>query len=243
MLLKTVRFGLIATTLAAVSFSMPSVIRAQDALKYGDAVEGEVTDSAAEVEYTFTGAQGDLVVINVAQADESDLEMEVEVSGADGAVASSTEQYTSYSAQAAFEVPADGDYTVKVFANEEAGDEAKVGKFNLNISKPELLKAGASIDGTASSDATMYYELDASAEVTLTYTKTDGDFNPAVILNSIDTENSSLTSMSELNLGKSITGATLTIQPIEGRVILSVTEATFDFNFETVTADYTIALK
>lgn len=244
MLFKSVRSGLIAAALVATSIAVPSVSRAQDALKYGDAVTGEITASAKTVEYTFTGAEGDLVIINVGQAKDSDLEMEVQVASAGGdEVANSKEQYTSYSAQAALELPEAGDYTVTVSVSEDAGDSGKTGEFNLNITKAELLEVGGEVSGEVTSETTVYYELPATEATTLTFTKTDGDFNPAVILSTINTESSNLSSIGELNTGDYISAAALTIQPIEGRVIIAVTEATFDFNFETVTAEYTISLK
>jgi hypothetical protein len=234
----------IALLLALVIANGSVAIHAQGSpLQYGDVVDGEITNEAYEVEYTFTGAANDVVVIRMWTEGFDNVvnEPALALATADNAVIGSTADHISISdASLVATLPADGDY--KILATRvdgSAGDS--VGTFKLTVLKPEALTSGQPVSGSLSSEDKMYYLVNADGPFVLSYQRTSGTFSPEVSINLVsdvgDTESQAVMS------GAIVRAGSLDIDPGgQAMFIVLLQEALWDFNFDVVSAEYTLTL-
>jgi hypothetical protein len=134
-------------------------VMAQDEIAYGDVVEGEIEEEE-EVEYVFEGTAGDLVVAHLwgTNLDDDLTSPTIELRDEDGD-AIVTSSYTFREATISAVLEDDGEYTIAVIA--DTGNE---GEYNLALYSPELLEAGASVDGELDADTEDQYYLVSGAE-------------------------------------------------------------------------------
>lgn len=238
------RFFAIALILALVIAGGSAVVHAQgSALHYGDVVDGEITNEAFEVEYTFTGSANDVVIIRMwAEGFENVVnEPALALATADNEVLGSTADHISIAAATLVAtLPSDGDY--KILATRvdgSAGDS--VGAYKLSVLKPELLTPGQPVTGSISSEDVAHYLIDAEGPFVLTYQRTGGAYSPEISINVIsdigETESQAVLS------GGIMRGGSLDIDPGgPGQFIVILQEALWDFNFEVVSAEFTLTL-
>jgi hypothetical protein len=154
------------------------VIQAQalDALELGGSAEGEITDDATEVTYTLTAAEGDIVLIEMRRAADSDLfstALIVEEPGGDEII--NTLQGSSNDVTvAAFVAESAGDYTVTATRGEFS---SSTGEYVIRAMNLEMLEAGNTVRGNVNNETLdQYYALPADSEVSLSYVQTDGQY-------------------------------------------------------------------
>jgi hypothetical protein len=155
-----------------------ATVQAQNAtaIAYGDVVEGEITADQTEVEYTLTVAKGDIVVLDMRRAKDSELySTAVIVQDEDGnEVVNTTEDTSANNTVAGFTAETDGDYTVIATRNKYSDT---VGEFQLRPTAAKLLESGDSVKGLVDNDsADVYYALPADTDVKIAYTQTAGDY-------------------------------------------------------------------
>lgn len=120
-------------------------VQAQDALTLGEPVEGELTDDAFAVEYTYAGKADEVIVISLKLADMfGDLDNPSII--LKDAAGDQVLRYDGYSdVDVVWALSRDETYTIVVTRGEdEAGTAA--GEYTLTVTNPEELTAGASVD-------------------------------------------------------------------------------------------------
>jgi hypothetical protein len=139
------RLSLLALLMLAL-VALPVIALAQRSeggtINYGDTVQGEITTDTYEFAYTFDGAAGDVVVINMTAinlpVDGPRLDSFLELRGPDGATLRSNDDYFSLDSQIGpFLLPEDGAYTI--VATRFMRDEGpSTGEFELALARVEL---------------------------------------------------------------------------------------------------------
>ncbi len=126
-----------SSTAAAGAFTLSlesgAGIVAEDTIGYGETVEGTLNDSPTGATYSFEGSAGDVVTITVDSTDFDTYLVLLDVDGAE--IAFNDDSRGSLNSQIlAFELPADGTYTILVtsFLNRANGDPV-TGSFVLTL--------------------------------------------------------------------------------------------------------------
>lgn len=238
------RLPAIALVLALVIAGGRVAVRAQgNALQYGDVVDGEITNEAFEVEYTFTGSANDVVIIRMwSEGFENTLSLPaLALATAENQLLGSTTDHNSIlDATLVATLPADGDY--KILATRVDGSASQtVGTFKLSVLKPEALTPGQPVTGSISSEDVAFYRVEAEGPFVLTYQRTGGTFSPEVSVNTVsdigEAESQALLS------GTIVRAGSLDIDPGgPGQFIVVLQQALWDFNFEVVSAEYSLTL-
>ncbi|HML23346.1 MAG TPA: hypothetical protein PKD09_16950 [Aggregatilinea sp.] len=233
--------------LALLAFPL-SVFAQGDAtqLSYGDVVTGEISNQSFEVPYTFTGAEGDVVLIEMRPVDtnvfyspslillDTDFNPIASVDGYDVATL-------------AVQLPADGDYNLLATRTDgRAGDGQ--GEYSLSLMKPPAITAGEVTTATIGNEETQYYTIDLTTPVTLVYEHVSGDFYPAVTINEIVNYYDNYLELTEVASisGNLITSASVSLQmgaeATSPLYVITVAEGLWDWNYEPVTGEYTLTL-
>ena len=222
-------------------------VMAQDGgttIEYGQVVTGEITNENFEIPYKFTGDTGDVIVVEMKQIEPlGDL-------NSPSVILLDTTSKVLGVGEAGFgdvvfvaRLPSSGEYTVLATRSDgRAGDS--VGEFSLRLLKPPVLNANEPVQDMVTSNTVNYYIVDVPGTFAISYQKTAGDFHPAITVNSVNEENQ-LEEVASLS-GDFLIHGTVGVETesaIAAEVyIVVVEEALWDFNYEEVTADYTITL-
>ena len=230
--------GLLLVGMLLTTAVLPIQAYAQSAtaIKYGDVAKGEITASKASLSFTFKAAANDMVVLKMKQ-DGLDSNVAPSLAVTDSTkktVADTTQQTTYSSATLVFAVTAAGTYTIVAGTT----DPTKIGKFQLLLSKAQVLKSGQASIGHASTEQPAYFTYTSGDPFTISYAKSAGDFTPDVNVNKV-ADDKSLTQVAYIG-GSLINAGSLTVNPGTSQTfVVSVESALFDFNTK-VTADFTL---
>lgn len=234
-------------TIVAVLLSMALSVQAQEAtpIVYGDSVTGLIDNAAPETLYTFDGAEGDVIIIEMGAVDALGELSAVMVKLLDptGAEIGAVDSFATVVFAA--KLATSGAYTIVATRY----DETSTGEFFLNLIQPPALEVGSTVDGDVSNESSAYFVYDSEEPFVLSYTQVSGDFHPQVAVNIIGGFNAYYTNgLSEVATlqGSLLTSGTLSITPnadvATGPYIISFSEALFDFNFDVVTAQFTVGV-
>lgn len=241
----TLRLTAIALVLLVLVSSLPVAKAQDDALQYGQTVKGELTNKTFEINYTFKGEKGDVIVARMARdgytggLEEPDLLL-VDSSGK--VVADTTKAFPFSTMVLPVELPAKDEYTL-VATRRKARAGKSVGKFVLSLIKPDKLVVDTAVKGraiyTEDNVVENFYLVEADGAFDIVYKKQSGKFFPSVSVNTIEeNELKALATLSgnELNSGTiGILGRPKSFYIIKvGRELLSFIEGD---------ADYTLTLK
>ncbi len=236
---RIVLFFVIALLLVPIA-----AVNAQEALEVGVPIRGEITNDAFEVEYTFSGTADSVVVIEMLAEDDdgfmNDLTAQIIVLASSGTVVVDTaDNFTFSDAVLVTQLPADDEYTV-IATREDGRSGDTEGQYTLRLNVPEVLSMDTAAEGVAGSETgTEYFVINSEEDFVLRYIKSAGDYNPEVLLSEIDSNNSDFEDYASVNGG--VTNLSLGDIPA-GLYVVQVQEGFFDWYFDAVTADFTIAL-
>lgn len=206
-------------------------------IAYGDIVTGTITNEAAEVNYRFTGAEGDVIILQVTRyygADSSAPTLDEPLLILTDPAGHSTEADGYGSAFLAVKLEITGDYGVVV----SRADPASVGNFQLALYHPQTLLTSTPIQATINNDQTQYYWINMTDELRLSYHRTDGTFSPEITI--ITPGEFGLNTVGAI-YGGLVEAGTLDVRiPSDGLYFVRVAESLYDFNFDPVTAEYTL---
>lgn len=206
-------------------------------IAYGDIVTGTITDEAAEVNFRFTGSEGDVIILQVTRyygADSSAPTLDEPLLILTDPTGLSTQADGYGSAFMALKLTISGDYGVVV----SRANPASVGNFQLALYHPETLLPSTPIQATINNTETRYYWINSTDELRLSYHRTDGTFSPEITI--ITPGEFGLNTVGAI-YGSLVEAATLDIRlPTDGLYFVRLTESLYDFNFDPVTADYTL---
>jgi len=181
-------------TILILILSSAFVVQAQDTtpIAYGEVVSGEITNDTFEVAYSFSGAAGDVVVVEMRRANtDSDLyNAAIVLTGPSGdRLANSTDYFAYEGAEAivAVELPEDGEYTILATRDDgRTGDE--VGEYTLKLFQPEELSKEA-IQGEVTNDTQdQYYVVRSGGSFQVSYLVLESNYAPLVDISFINEE-------------------------------------------------------
>ncbi len=230
-LIRMKKVALLMVLVALVFAVMPAAAQTAEPIAYGAVVSGELVDNGSAL-YTFTGTAGDVVVVRF-----GDFEYEgtlngatVEIKDAAGVSLAKYEGFSTAETYAA--IPADGEYTLTVSTTDLGGI------FTLEFIQATILENGAAITGSMTNEEVNYYAVVTDAPFTLKYELTAGDFRPQVTVKKQG--DFGLEDVAAI-YGSEVTSGSMTVTPVaQTAYLVSLDEALFDFNFDTVTADYSL---
>lgn len=231
---------LVVVLLIAAIATVPAA--AQDAIPFNEIVVGEITDDAYAVSYTFEGAEGDIVIIDMGAVDIlADLsEVVIELYDSAGTLIATTDDgFALSTARLAVQLEAADTYTVTATRAEgEAG--TSVGEFYLRVALPEALSTAVSAT-ISSEELPHYYLVDTTSSFGVFYTKSAGDFSPQMSIATLDDDSPDLAELAGL-YGDSVTTGLLGNFEPDMPYIVVMTRALFSFSFGETTADYTLEI-
>lgn len=233
--------------LAVMLFAPMALAFAQDEgpLGYGDSIQGEITNRNFEIEYSFEGTVGEVVVIQMTPEDTRDgltrpsvilLDTEFEVL--------STVTGNRDAATLVYMLPADGEYFILATRHDgRAGDS--VGAYTLVIDQVSELAAGETVEGSVTNTTTNLYAVKPSMAFELVYERLDGDFFPEISVQVIDPDTFGNTNLSPVMVaqGSQLARAALSITSADEEIyIVVVTRALFTFSSREISANYALML-
>jgi hypothetical protein len=170
-MLKRMAFILSLVMLFGVFFG----VQAQDSFGVGESVEGEISDSEPEVTFTLSVSEGEIVVLEMRRAEDSDLYSTAlkitDPSGDD--IYNNTGEVTEDVTVAGFRASAGGDYTVVASRGEFS---TSTGAFILRAIAVEELAGGSNVEGTVNNDSgNHYYALPADTGLSVSYEHRNGN--------------------------------------------------------------------
>ncbi len=231
--------ALISTLIILTCLGVPALAQGGDTtIEYGQSVTGEITNQAFEVPYIFQGTAGDIIVAEMSAADVlGDLSMpSIILLDADFNMLSSV--YGFNSAVLVARLPADGTYNLLATRSDgRAGDS--VGEYTLSLLKPQVLVADEVVAGSITNETVDYFVIEAEGPFNLRYEKQTGNFYPATTIHVIS--DGELEEVASLQGDELISGV-LGLEGQSDYYIVTVGEALWDFNFDTVNAEYTLTL-
>lgn len=226
----------------ALIFLLPAFSAAGQAstIEYGQTITGEITNSRFEVEYTFSGSAGDVIVVQMSRTTTTGgLENpEIVLLDSQNELLASTARSFAYARAVLYaELPASGSYVI-LATRRDGRSGTSVGEFELSLLRPEVISLAKSVNGTISSEGeSQYYVVVPEKEFEISYQKTDGDMFPQVVIGTLDPSTGGL-SQAAVASGGALTKASFGV--FEGGMpyVVVISRAPFDFSFDEVTADY-----
>ncbi len=219
-----------------------AMVNAQEPLEVGVPVAGEITNSEFEVEYTFTGNGGDVILISMPTLDEdgysNDLDGELILLDSENNIVASTAQNYDFYVVLATQLPADGEYLVIATRSDgRAGDTE--GTFEVKLIVPEAMAMGDSATGSAGSETgSEYFVINSEEDFIFLYSKTEGDFYPEIEVKVLNDNNSGLDDFA-IASGELDRVALGDFEA--GIYIVELTEG-FNYYFDPVTAEFELAV-
>jgi hypothetical protein len=185
---RCVSIVLIFVTLSLVMLPAPHAVSAQNKLKYGDVVEGEITAAQTRAIYTFGGKKGDIVAVQSIAIDNPDgsaVDANLVLRDAQGTeLTNAANNLNALCCTAALAtmvmLPADGDYSITV----QRKDQKSVGRFSLSLRQPSGVEFGKSYEETVfyrgRNSFVGLYQIPADKAVTLAFEFRDAAENAQV---------------------------------------------------------------
>jgi hypothetical protein len=219
----------------------------EDTLTYGDSVTGEITNRNFEVEYSFQGSGGEVVIVELVpdEAFEGLSQPSLLILNAEFDVLSTVDAYGS-AAVLAYEVPQDGQYFILATRKDGRGGESE-GGYTLNLTLVPMLHPGEVIEGRATNEQPGYYGVKTNTDFDVFYRRGDGDFYPAISINVLEEgflSDDNLESIATLE-GESLKRGSLGVGLVgagETLFIVTVNEPLLQFNFEEKAVSYTLEM-
>jgi hypothetical protein len=218
-----------------LAFGVVFAAQAQEALKDGVGVEGEISNDTPSVNYSYEGEAKQILVLQLKPADIlGDYDRpKVVVTAPDG---SEVVEYDSFGRlQLVVELPVDGTYTITVTRE----DSESVGKYTVTAFKPVTLAIGEAVQDTITNEEIKYYVYRGDADFNLSFVRT-GTFAPEVSVNVLATF--LVGTLDSVGGAYGVSKAEIGTFDGGNLYIIKVAEALFDFNFSTVTAEYSLTL-
>lgn len=246
---KRIFFGAVVLAVVLALAPITTTVRAQGgALKYGGSATGEITASAIEVAYKFTGKAGDVVLARVdkdPKDDKANLIPEISIKDASGKVIADTSKDFTIVTIAVAKLAADGEYTVVVGRLSGAKGDT-LGKFVVDLTLATPLQSGKAVSGSVAGDTepekniSAIYAFDGD-KFTLAYERPSGDFKPAVYIYAV-TENGTLDDVANMN--GSLVAGSLSVAGSKGTYVAIIGNyaQVFSTSFSSSKSDFKLTL-
>ena len=216
-----------------------------DVLEYGDTVLGEITNSEYEVEYTFSGSAGDVIIIEMIETDilgELYSPSLILLNPRGRVHADTSDGFSFGKVILATELLTSGEYTIiATRLDGRTGDS--VGEYTLELILPDILSEDESVSGVVSTESgSEYFLITTNAPFTILYDRVSGNMTPEVRVNVFDDFANGLDTIAAA-WGDELSLATLGTFSRGAPYIVSVGSGLFSFSFTEETAGFTIKLR
>ncbi len=150
---KSTFFSLVMSLLVLAFVMIAPSLAQNSTLTYGDTVTGEITNENYEVPYTFEGAEGDVIVVEMTMLEEG-LDPFLQLKNAEGEIISFNDDggIGLNSVMGPFVIPADGTYTIVATRYMQA-DGGSAGSFELTLNRTEITTIALNEQVTVTLDA------------------------------------------------------------------------------------------
>jgi hypothetical protein len=233
--------------LASLAAMAVPTARAQQpqSLKYGDSVDGEITNDAFEVPYRLSGKRGDVLIAQIIPVKDDKGEYMTSfilrlLDRRDKKVADTSDVLSfNYTRVLGVELPEDGDYTL-IATRRDGKDGKEVGKYALTLTNAPKLVAGQAVKGTATQfDAGRYhafYALESRDEFTLKYKRNGAGFTALIAVSHLE---AGYLFPDAVLTGQKVAGATITLAGSRDIFVVSVSDPGLStFYRDKATLDY-----
>ena len=216
-------------------------------LTYGDSMTGEITNRNFEVEYSFQGSAGDVIVVELIPDDTLDglSQPSIIILNSEFDVLASVDAGIS-AAVLVYELGQDGEYFILATRRDGRSGES-IGPYTLELSLVPLLEPSQTMQGSVTSEQPAYYAVKSTVDFNISYERGDGDFYPAIEINVIEDQffsDDNLESIATLE-GDSLKRGTIGIN-VEGSgqalFIVTISEPLFQFNLSEKSVDFTVEM-
>lgn len=176
--------------LISLSLYLPAAAQTQNNLDYGDMVEGQISNQAFEIVYTFEGQKDEVVVITMTSAQDSGLDPYLYLTTTDNTVISQNDDAFNLNARIIMRLPESSTYNI--IATRLGGRTGEgEGQFSLSLEDVPSTEGDINIDGAASpteQPPTHIFVLDADGVYTITYSLSEGDYFPSLVLERVNND-------------------------------------------------------
>lgn len=232
----------ILTCFALLMTFAAATVYAQDSIEYGDIIFGEITEDETEVSYTLAIEEGDVVVLDMRRAKDSELySTAIIVQDPDGdEVLNTTEDTSANNTIAGFVADESGDFTVIATRNQYS---ETTGEFELRPTNARILQSGDDVKGLVDNDsADVYYALPPDTEVSVSYLQTSGDYYLYFRIYSLDTENSGSLYASSTAIDGIMWTVSMTTES-DYLTLVSVGGDEYDLQHEDISSKFTLTVE
>ena len=184
---------LMLLVLVGLLLALPLVVAAQAVsggeIEYGETISAELTEDEPALEYTFTGAEGDSVIISLISED-FDCYLTLLDEDGDELTYDDDSAGNLDSRIGPFSLPADGEYTIvaQSYAFRNGSGEA-TGEFDLTLDTfaTDVIEYGETVDGSLTTGATQaFYSFHAAEGDSVLIRLSSDDFDSYLTLSDPD---------------------------------------------------------
>jgi hypothetical protein len=211
--------------------SIPASAQDATGLTYGEEAPGKLR-AGGSVAYEFKGDKGDLVVVQVVPgADGGLLGSEIKIVDEKGKTLADSSKLIIFGRTGTIvgaELSKAGTYTITVFSSSKSDE----GDFTILLVQAEAMEQGKPIEDTVEStpdgERSRYkkmYAIRPDQDTQLTYSRTDGEYAPAVVVYAMASGNNLFPAM--YTGGSNLTSAALAITNQEGVYFVAVGDLGF----------------
>lgn len=228
------------------------IVAAQDAtpLVFDEYVEGELSNRAYEVKYTFEGNSGDVISIEMLPKPGTyDLDPYIILRNSEGDVLAENDDFGYPLSLIVAELPADGTYTI--LATRSGGSTgSSEGEYWLRVKHAVVAESGSALEATIYSDSDkdvpnlFVLRPTESGPVTITYSQTVGELFGSMEISTVDLTYGGQERIAELGNTSKVSKATLELE-LEGGIfyIINVSRSFSSFVFDEAEATITIGIE
>lgn len=224
---------------------------AQDkiAIEPGQYVEGELTNSAYEVKYTFEGKAGQLVMVEMLPKPGTyDLDPAVILRDSDGDILGQNDDWAYPLSLVVVELSSDEEYTILATRNGGSTGSSE-GAYWIRLTFVEALTSGSKVEATLTSDSeketpNLYVVRPTeSGPVTFTLSQEPGDLYAALELAKWEDDSYGGTTAFELSDSATLTKASFTVNLEADTIyVLNVSRSFSAYSFDPVEATVTVGI-
>ncbi|GAB1420250.1 hypothetical protein MASR2M15_03390 [Anaerolineales bacterium] len=239
----TKRLSLILILILALAVSA-GLVSAQEELVAGTPLTGEISNQTFELEYSYSGTEGEVIVIELRPVEEfGDLDYpEILLLDSENTVINSTVDHFDYGeATLIAKMPATGTYTVLATRQDgRSGDS--VGQFTIQVIEPTLLSEDVTSNSITNDAGSQYYLANFDKSYSLIYLKKAGDFGPEVVAGALNETEGQINDEEFVLSGERMSLGSIGIFDAGVDYIVIVRAPLFSFYFDAVSADYELNL-
>jgi hypothetical protein len=211
-------------------------------IKYGEIVEGELTNIDFDQEYTFEGSEGDVVIVRLIADENADFDPLLYLATSDNEILAQNDDFSGYNARIIYRLPDDGEYMiVATRLGERTGYGS--GAYELALEDAQISELGVTIEGVVQSDeltAAHVFVPEADGIYDIEYNQVRGGFYPTFVVQTIPDDATYYEEVASIS-GIEVLGGTVRVPLKADQIyILTFQENYYSYSETSTQAVYTI---